>query len=77
MPDFPVVPFRLDVLPAHSQIEMQVNFANQGCTGYLRVRFRVTRPRRFRRKQTSDWSGWFSYEGEPIALTWDAFWVKQ
>jgi hypothetical protein len=45
----------------------------------FRIRFRAVKERsvikrRFR-NETSDWTGWFEYEGEPIRLTWDAFWA--
>lgn len=60
----------LDVLPPKCSMEAQL--ANQD--GELFVRFRASRPRRFRSDLQSEWSGWFAYEGEPIELQWSTFW---
>jgi hypothetical protein len=40
------------------------------------VRFRAIKPRRRWRRQASAWSGWFEYNGQPISLRWDTFWVR-
>lgn len=64
--------FSLDVLPGHSTLETQVKFGRDW--SIRAVRFRALRPRRWRRQEHSEWSGWFDYEGEPIALSWASFW---
>jgi hypothetical protein len=60
----------LDVLPAFCTLEAQVQDHEHG----YRVRFRAGRPRRWRRAEKSEWSGWFEWHGEPIVLRWDLFW---
>lgn len=64
---------KLDVLPPKCSLSSEVIFMD----GVWQVRFRVTRPRRFGRKEKSPWSGWFRYEGEPIYLSWHAFWADE
>ncbi len=65
--------FTLDVLPPHCSIESLMGHDEEGRPILC---FRATRHRRWRRDRSSDWSGVFLYEGEPIQLAWDAFWSE-
>jgi hypothetical protein len=67
---FPADLATLDVLPPHCTLEAEAKGHPVG----MQIRFRVERPRRWRRRQKSDWSGWFVWSDEPIRLTWEAFW---
>ncbi len=58
---------KLDVLPAGCGVAMEVA---PGLSGQ-RFRFQAADSL----GNLSEWSGWFTYEGEPIMLCWDAFWV--
>jgi len=64
--------FNLDLLPPRCSIESQA-FINDTV---LQVRFRATKLKRFRREIHSEWSGWYTYDGEPIALHWETFWIS-
>lgn len=60
----------LDRMPRRSGVQMEV----MGDSGGPRaVRFRAVKLRRLRRDRLSLWSGWFSYDGEPVRLVWAAF----
>ncbi len=66
----------IDILPPQCGIEVETEVDMEEGT-LVAVRFRVGRPkRRWLRKgvEFSEWSGWFPYDDEPIALHWDAFW---
>ena len=62
----------LDTLPAHCELVMDVAYSGS----HVFVRFRAIKPRRRWRRQASAWSGWFEYNGQPISLRWDTFWVR-
>ena len=66
----------IDVLPARSGIHAEIATNNHGD---VRLRFRAELLRNWRRARLrprlSQWSGWFDYQGQPIALNWDAFWA--
>lgn len=62
------VHFSLDVMPGRCGIKMAVNPGQPTL-----VRFRAIRLRRWTTDQYSQWSGDFVYDGEPIALRWEAF----
>jgi hypothetical protein len=64
--------FQLDVLPAHCTIEAQVGHSYND----VMIRFRAQKRRRWFGTQSSEWSGWYPWTGEPIQLTWKAFWSQ-
>jgi hypothetical protein len=68
--------FKLDLLPPKCSIESDVEIEKSGQDVYVRkVRFRAKRRVGWLGwQQRSDWSGWFRYDGEPIALSWELFW---
>jgi hypothetical protein len=62
--------FKLDVLPGRSSIQAEVRIEGET----LHARFQARKlARDLHREQRSEWSGWFLYEDEPIALCWDSF----
>jgi hypothetical protein len=52
----------LDVLPPKCELETQFDFEG------MRVRFRAVP----KDGPPCEWTGWFAYQGEPIALHWEA-----
>jgi hypothetical protein len=65
--------FNLDVLPGHCSIAADVDARRLEYP--WRIRFQAIKHRRWRKDKYSQWSGWFEYNGEPIPLRWDIFWV--
>lgn len=61
---------KLDRLPAGCALAIECSAAGPGHSVQC-VQFQATGAE----GNLSEWSGWFTYEGEPIVLYWDAFWV--
>lgn len=60
--------FSIDVLPGKSGVVAEAAFRPDGSVERLRFQAEQGDDR-------SEWSGWFDYSGEPIALRWEDFWT--
>jgi hypothetical protein len=63
--------FLIDTIPGRSGIIVDAQLHDDG--SLARLRFQA---QRLSGAEVSDWSGWFDYAGEPIMLTWSAFWPE-
>jgi hypothetical protein len=81
--------YELDGFPGKgSKLEIDLELLSKGSRQLedgkeiypFRIRFRAVKERsvvkRQFRMETSEWTDWFEYKGEPIKLTWDTFWVR-
>lgn len=69
--------FHVDVLPARAAVQAEIAVSPKGS---IRARFRAERKKRSLlgrpHFELSEWSGWFQYDGDPIELHWDTFWIE-